>query len=390
MRYCPIERAIDWLKPLLCKPYIIYAMKKILYLFITLFVISEGFSQRKIDLYGNLNNTKTTPLSMVAKNIKYIPLETKNECLMSAELQIYYEGSFIFVGDQKTQSFYRFDSEGKFLNKIGNKGNAPSEYPDALFFQIDNTERKIYVVSSQSRCLYKYEYNGTFIEKIPMEATSWTIDFFNNNIVYYNFQYNRIKRKKDVFELFQTDKNGKELNKIPTTVKDEKDDVLLFDLPFFYSYNNQLFYKNAVQPYVYRIDNVFKINPVYEIVTGGLKNKHEPEDYKNLKKYADKIGVRNIFENQHYLLITYVYKDKFRYLLGNKANWTFNNVVDNTNESGFIDDLKNGPRFMPVNHIGSKLNCLIAIVSAEDMSEYDIIKNLNTDDNPIIAVAFIK
>lgn len=89
MRYCPIERAIDWLKPLLCKPYIIYAMKKILYLFILIFIISEGFSQRKIDLYGNLNNTKTTPLSMVAKNIKYIPLETKNECLMSAELQIY-------------------------------------------------------------------------------------------------------------------------------------------------------------------------------------------------------------------------------------------------------------------------------------------------------------
>lgn len=55
----------------------------------------------------------------------------------------------------------------------------------------------------------------------------------NNNIVYYNFQYNRIKRKKDVFELFQIDKNGKVLNKIPTTVKDEKDDVLLFDLPFF-------------------------------------------------------------------------------------------------------------------------------------------------------------
>jgi len=45
---------------------------------------------------------------------------------------------------------------------------------------------------------------------------------------------------------------------------------------------------------------------------------------------------------------------------------------------------------MPVNHIGSKLNCLISIVSAEDMSEYNIIKNLNTDDNPIIAVAFIK
>lgn len=135
---------------------------------------------------------------------------------------------------------------------------------------------------------------------------------------------------------------------------------------------------------------MFKLNPVYEIIVGGEKNKHERENYKNLKKYAEKIGVRNIFENQQYILITYIYIDKFRYLLGNKADWTFCNVVDKEHENGFIDDLKDGPRFIPINHIGSKQNCLISIISAEDISEYTVLKNIKTDDNPIIAIAFVK
>jgi hypothetical protein len=347
-------------------------------------------AQKKIDLASNLSNEKVKAISSIAESITYIPLETMNACLLSNELQVYC-GDYIFIGDQKTQLFFRFDLNGKLLNQIGKRGGGPGEYSGAMFFHVDEAEKSVYVVSVSDNSLYKYTYDGQFMKKILIEESSWTIAIQNDHIYYYNNYYNRIKKNKNRFELYKADKNGKVINKTPTSVKSEKDDMLLFDLPFFYYFKSVVYYKNTVHDFVYKINDKGNMVPHYEIVYKD-KNKHEENDFKNLTKYGEKVGIRNIFENDDFLLVTYVYKNEFNYLFVDKQTWSLSNVTNNKTKPGFEDDLRNGPAFTPVPNNGSEQNILVSIVYSDRFLalKNGLDKEINEDDNPIIVIANLK
>ena len=367
----------------------LYARKIVIGVFSIL--LSLGMSaQKKIDLSANLSNEKVKAISSIAHSIKYIPLESTDECLLSNELQIYC-GDFVFVGDQKTQLFFRFDLNGNLLNQIGKRGNGPGEYSGAIFFHVNESEESVYVVSVPDRSLYIYTYDGQFVKKVAIEESSWTIAMDKDYIYYYNNYYNRIKKDKNRFELFKADKNGKVINKTPTSIKSEKDDMLLFDLPFFYYYKSAVYYKNAVHDFVYKINDKGKMEPHYEIVCKEL-SKHDEKDFKNLQKYGEKVGVRNIFENDNLLLITYVYKNEFNYLFVDKQTWALSNVTNNKSESGFEEDIKKGPAFTSVPNNGSEQNKLVSIVYPDRYSELKncLDKEINEDDNPVIVIAELR
>jgi hypothetical protein len=360
-------------------------------IYISLILFSLGITaQKKIDLADNLSNEKVKAISSIAKSIQYIPLETTNECLLSNELQVYC-GNYIFIGDQKTQSFFRFDLDGNLLNQIGKRGGGPGEYSGAMFFHVDEVEKSVYVVSVPNLSLYKYTYDGQFLKKIPIEESSWTIAIQNDNIYYYNNYYNRIKKNKNRFELYKVDKNGKVIHKTPTSVKSEKDDMLLFDLPFFYYYKSAVYYKNAVHDFVYKINDKGNMEPQYEILCKD-KNKHDENDFKDMMKYGEKVGIRNIFENDALLLITYAYKNEFHYLLVDKQTGALSNVTDTKSKQGFEEDLKKGPTFTPVPNNGSEQNMLVSIVYPDRFSELKncLDKKINEDDNPVIVIAHLQ
>jgi hypothetical protein len=341
-------------------------------------------AQKKIDLASNLSTEKVKAISSIAKSIRYIPLETTNECLLSNELQVYC-GEYIFIGDQKTQLFFRFDLDGNLLNQIGKIGGGPGEYPkNAIFFHVDEEDKSVYIISSFDRSLYKYTYEGQFVKKIPLEDTSWTIAVQNDHIYYYNSYYNRIKKDKNRFELYKADKNGKVINKTPTSVKSEKDDMLLFDLPFFYYYQSAVYYKNSVHDFVYKINDKGNLTPHYEIVCKE-KSKHDADDFKNPLKYGEKVGVRSVFENDNFLLITYVYKNEFNYLFVDKQTWALSNVTTKKSKQGFEEDLKDGPAFTPVPNNGPEQNILVSIVYPDRFPELknSLDKEINEDDNPV-------
>jgi hypothetical protein len=365
-------------------------IQKIAIYMLSLFLPVGIPAQKKVDLASNLSNKQEKAISSIAGSITYIPLETTDECLLSNELQVYC-GEYVFTGDQKTQLFFRFDPDGNLLNQIGKRGNGPGEYSGALFFHVDEGEKSVYIVSAPDRSLYKYTYDGQFLKKIPIEETSWTIAIRNNTLYYYNSYYNRIKKDKNRTELYQADKNGKVIHKTPTSVTSEKDDMLLLDLPFFYYYNAGVYYKNAVHDLVYRINDNGKMTPHYDIVCKN-KNKHEENDFKNLTKYGEKVGIRTIFEQDGFLLITYVYKNEFNYLFVDKQTGALSNVTDTKSNQGFEDDLKNGPTFTPVPNNGSEQNRLVSIVYPDRFAELKscLDKEINEDDNPVIVIADLK
>ena len=101
-------------------------MRAYLILFLCLSCYLDISAQKPIVI--NLARTigkspKEMMLSELAADIKYIPLETTDDCLINNEFYIMqYTGEDII-----TSGIFHFNKEGKFLNRIGRKGQGRSE-----------------------------------------------------------------------------------------------------------------------------------------------------------------------------------------------------------------------------------------------------------------------
>lgn len=345
-----------------------------------------------INLIDNLENSRSVSLSTFVEKVEYIPLETTEECLLSNELQVFVGDNDIIVGDQKAQKFYRFDSKGKFLNTIGKRGEGPEEYIYSISFYADKDY--VYIIDANAKRLNKYSHDGKFIEKNSTDLVSWSLEKEGDNFICYNFLYNRIGGKEDVYELFLLDSKGKQIKKQPTTVTSAKDNAILFTFPFFYRYDGKIFYKNAVTEFVYRIDNKLNMNPAYQIIGGG--NNNGREDYKDIQKYAKAMSVRDIFENDKLVIITYAFKNKLNYFVYDKSSKKGYNAVEGDNP-GFKDDIMKGLAFEPLIGSRSSSNCIVSlkeagnvIDNAKDLKQKGSIESLDYDDNPVLVIAHLK
>ncbi|MDR1403605.1 MAG: 6-bladed beta-propeller [Tannerellaceae bacterium] len=358
-----------------------------------IFTINALHAQQIINIEKNITKGEDINLSFIAKSVRYIPLETNRTVLLSDELQVYHTTDYIFIGDQQTNLFYRFDKDGKFMNTIGKKGGGPGEYAQALFFFIDENLNDFYIIGTQEKALYVYDFSGKFKRKIELTESPWAINKSGENFVFYNNRFNRIKNANNINELFLADKNGKLVQSTPTSIKDEELDMMLFELPFFYTYNNRLFYKNPLIDKVFQIDNNLNLKPVYEIRTGSKPVKPDPA---NLKLLAERISIRAIFENDAFRLITYTYKDDFNYQIVYKDSWKTERC--GKSKSGFHDDFNNGPLFRPYWQSQSRQHVLISLLTNEDIEKQKqlfeniskkqtTLANRQTDDNPILAIA---
>lgn len=364
-----------------------------------IFLLTTCFihAQQKIDLYGNKDNFQKINLSQVAEKITYIPLEVTDESLLSEELQIFYAKDDIFVGDQQTGLFYRFDKSGKFLNKIGRKGDGPEDYPSAIYFYVDEPNRNILLISPQTKTLYQYTFEGIFQRKITLEETPWMIEKVSGQYLFFNQRFNRIENQSDVKELYLADSNGKIIQTMPTTIKDTKMDMLLFEMPFFYRYNEGIYYKNPLLDIVYEVVSPLQLKPVYEIYTGPMIR--SKNDLRNPQNLQQQLSVRNMVETDQLLILIYAYQNTFYTLLVNKKDGSLANVKNEL--PGLVEDLAGGPDFSPYWMASSSQNVLLSLLTTDKIERqqqrFNHIITTNPrlidskkENNPVLVVATLK
>jgi hypothetical protein len=119
--------------------------KVVILLIVLLFLLSFNKAEtqetiRKIDLTGNLNNTRNLLLSEIASEITYVKLETNGDCHISKMASYFVGNKYIGIHDRDLDCLYLFDSNGKFLRKIGIKGPGPGEYASIASFSMDENE----------------------------------------------------------------------------------------------------------------------------------------------------------------------------------------------------------------------------------------------------------
>ena len=120
---------------------------------------------------------------------EYIQLETTTECLIREIDYIQIVDTFIFVVDDNF--VYQFSKiSGKFLSKIGDRGQGPSEYISVKSLFADDVKQTIIILDLAQSKMVEYDFNGNYISSsrfgVNTNMTNTALYMKNGNVLYQN------------------------------------------------------------------------------------------------------------------------------------------------------------------------------------------------------------
>lgn len=203
-----------------------------------------------------INTEKVSEFNLknIASLDRIIPLETKDECLITSIGKIFVIDSSIVVWDKGSDNIFIFDNLGRYQRSIGRKGPSPEEYTDIGDVQMNNDT--IQILSVATRRIMNFTISGKFISSIQSDYYLYTFYMVPEGCWGINVYQN-----KDRYNLILLDKK---LQKIkggffasdqilplrPTNnfSKNEQSD----DLIYHYQYNDTIYKirKDSIIPFI--------------------------------------------------------------------------------------------------------------------------------------------
>ena len=335
---------------------------------------------------------KEIMLNELASDIRYVPLETTDDCLMNNEFYIMqYTGEDII-----TSGIFHFDKNGKFLNKIGSKGQGPEEYLQGLFAFGDWKNKLLYVQNWTT--LTCYGFDGTFVRSIPTPQLNMGAAglFDENHILYSNDIY--YADKANPIQLYMVDsQNGKTVSKWRGHLEENKKyGMILTSRDFMYNYDNSLFYKPALENVIFKILSPKKRQLVYKFDCSG-KDIDVSADEVDPKKRFQFLSVYWAKETAQYLFVNYGMKNISRLGIYDKEKKTFTNVTIKDNLAGGYDIhpawTSDDNHLLMVYYAGGLLQDKEKRYSTGLLPERkkdELLKNIKEDDNPVVILVTLK
>lgn len=130
------------------------------------------------------------------EEVKLIPLETNENCLIKEENKTVYENGVYYVMDRRQGAVFAFDSTGKFQLKIHNIGKGPGEYLALEDFNINPDLNTIDVLSPMGKILQYHKQTGEFLKSynIPNVKAVHAFNYISSDtiILYQYYEENNI------------------------------------------------------------------------------------------------------------------------------------------------------------------------------------------------------
>ncbi len=352
-------------------------------------------------------------IDSIFSELSIIPIETRNECLISQIFKIILYGDKIFIKD-KIGKLFVFKINGKYLYEIGKKGRGPGEYIELRDFDIDK-DGNIYILDF--RKILKYNNDGTFKDKISFNFLSRTdnnifcnpLEFAvatNGNFYLWGGSFGIDKNPNNKFcSLYEMTEKGKVINKY---------------FPVKYStqggVQNHRFipYKNMTL-----IDPVFGTNIIYSINKEGIKARYNidfgnktlnipvPNSFNSLADFKMRVGqlyyhtIEGFNETNDWIYFRFDYKMRiynvyyskslkksflstvYPYVAGRIAPW----MIYTCYNENFVT-------FMDPDYIIEQIKkCKELNTKSLSMSEKKIIErlaNIKPTDNPILFICSMR
>jgi len=356
------------------------------------------FHIKELPKVGNL---KLSELGFT--DIDYIPLETNEKSLVKRITDIKICEDFLLI--QYYAQILMFKTDGKFVTKIGTVGRGPNEFTVIHDVDIDEKNRRIYLVSGWQRKFFVYSVNGKFIRTIqcPLNTTQFRVT--EDGLLCYSI--NSFANIVTSFNLI--DSTGRIIKRFPNKYpfKAPKGRFLVFIFEnLFYKHNNQLFKKEIYSDTIYSFEkSSFKPYAVIDqgkrLITPKVRSTLIPDQI--AENYFQQ---QKLFEFGEYIYYEYLINGNLFGLIGSKKkNLTM--IIDP--KKGIYNDMDSGPNIWPRAEKGN--DTLISWIDAIELKKYvasEIFKktvpkypekkmelerlanNLKETDNPILILVKLK
>ncbi len=127
----------------------------------------ESGSVRVLHLDKMSKDTLVIPLSQYLEDFHLIRLDNRDEALTRGYGTFF--GNYLITGGSSREACRLFDKEGRFLCQVGNNGQGPGEYWAVYDKQIDEENRRIYLMPWNAKNLLVYNLDdGSYLSSIPL------------------------------------------------------------------------------------------------------------------------------------------------------------------------------------------------------------------------------
>jgi len=388
-----------------------------------LFVITGSFKnyQRSknslpaVDIAANINNLKQVNLSQFTSEIKYIPLEYRQEAPLRVTPNFDISDKLIVITDGNSCLLY--DLAGHFIKKFGTKGRGPEEYTEISNLTIEDKK----ILFSGSYDLFEFSTDGTFSRKYS--------NFIDKNYYLSNWHladdsllfcvFDNLSGR-DEFKAMLVSKTGVIKQKFRNFEVIEKKGSRIFNgRPKTNEFNKLVYLKEQFNDTLFSLNKNHELVPQYTFNLGNLKM---PSDVRAdffvwTKKMNDYVIVNEIFQTPDNLFLNVnLGKRGSSKILGifNKKSKEFifcqpSKSENPLSESGLINDIDAGPRFFPEKMIND--NTMAMMVDAKQLKDHvksigfknnspkfpdkkkqleDLANKLTEFDNPILILVTFK
>lgn len=273
-------------------------MKLNLLTILMLFVLFSCVNKTNNNLNSTIIDVEKKPDGAIEyESVTMTPIETIDDGLLGQDLKIRFTDSNIYIADAAHGCIFKYDKEGQFINRIGSKGKGPQEYLSLTDFRVKNDTVEIMsCVGDTTTNILRYYSNGEFISQSNYDVIAGAFDRLG---VDYLFLKNYIKNDRE-YRLMLINKDGKVLNEFISN----NPSIDLSIVENFSKSDSFLFYKEAFD------NNIYTIEPDSAIVkyTVDFGKFSIPEsvfsgdfysNFENLNKRGFFI-IRSFFENKHY------------------------------------------------------------------------------------------
>ena len=114
-----------------------------------------------------LKDTIDLPISELIEDLQIVLLDKADEALVGQTSAIVSD-NYILVKCRNNNPCKLFDIKGNFISNIGTVGQGPNEYRLIYDQQIDEANKRIYLLPWQSNKLLVFDFNGNALEPIPL------------------------------------------------------------------------------------------------------------------------------------------------------------------------------------------------------------------------------
>ena len=373
-------------------------------LFITQILFSQNLVSIDIDP-TNRHNGKLV-LGDLVESVEYIPLETKDNCLIGQIVRYDVSKNYILVYCNKSNNVFLFRRDGRFIRQISGMGQGPEEYLRVNDVFIDENKNEL-ILCTLGKLLF-FNISGKFLRKFAFQLNQTPLWIYYNNQLLSGTPSGIFPGTFSVFNIWSLEmqKIGSFVQSVRVEHEYEQGAIMTAAPPLSkYMYQDKPHVRETALNDTVYVGINSSLLPKYIINTGKYGITAEEKATFNLSFLEKTVNVVSVAETETHILFRYKYKKALYCAYYNKDSGKLEYF--DTREEGIPNNYNGGLDFWPEKQINDEWYCfydtpdllekatkhksLTPIISQTSSQKYkSIVKKLDSEDNPVLVIAKLK